>query len=84
MDEFPNHPKELYVHETIFLVNNGKERRYALIKAEDGIYNTVEVYVNKKAENPLGKVKLGEWSENRTRIYMIFTIHICCKRAIHI
>ena len=56
--------------ETIFLVNNGKERRYALIKAEDGIYNTVEVYVNKKAENPLGKVKLGEWSE---MIYDEFT-----------
>ena len=49
--------------EVVLLVNNGLERRYGLIVAEDGkTYSKIEVYRRKSDQKPLGSVKLGEWS----------------------
>lgn len=49
--------------ESIMLVNNGKERRYLLLKADDGAYNTIEVYRSKKDDAPIGVVTADAWSE---------------------
>ena len=49
--------------ESMLFVNNGKERRYLLLKKEHGCYTTIEVYGNKQALTPMGIVKVGGWSE---------------------
>jgi len=46
--------------ECTFLMNNGLERRYALITGEN--YDTVVIYKNKKDATPLGSAKVGEWT----------------------
>lgn len=50
--------------ETVLLINNGLERRYALLIAEDGInYTKVEVYASKKDTMPLATMVENEWSD---------------------
>lgn len=47
--------------EFTIIVSSGAEKRYALIlKNEAGIYDTVAIYRDKKAENPLATLKVGE------------------------
>jgi len=45
-------------------LNNGLLRRYAVITAnENGIYDTLAWYVDRKTAVPMAKIKVGEWSE---------------------
>ena len=39
-------------------------RFFVLTKNENGIYDTVNVYANRKSATPLGSCKVGEWSDN--------------------
>lgn len=48
--------------ETVLVVNNGREHRYGLLKATNGVFDTLEIYRRKKDEAPIGTVKLGQWS----------------------
>ncbi|MGI1658283.1 MAG: alkaline phosphatase family protein [Desulfitobacterium sp.] len=45
-------------------INNSLVRRFALITASNGEdYDTLTWYANKKSDNPLAIVKVGDWSE---------------------
>lgn len=50
--------------EVVLPVNTAQQSRYGLLIAEDGkTYNKLEIYASKQAEEPLGAVAAGEWSE---------------------
>lgn len=63
--DVPNDAKE-----GVYVLNSGLSRRPILLTANaNGIYDTIALYKNKRTEAPLGKAKIGEWSE---WIYDIF------------
>lgn len=50
--------------EVLLLVNSGRERRYGLIIAEDGVnYSKVEIYKSKKEQEPIGSALAGAWTD---------------------
>lgn len=50
--------------EAVIGLNKGLARRQVLITAADGgEYDTVSIYLNKKADHPMGMAKVGEWSD---------------------
>lgn len=49
--------------EAVYILNNGLLRRPILIvKNENGVYDTIRMYKNKRSDKPLGEAKVGEWS----------------------
>lgn len=50
--------------ESVYVLDSGLARRPILVTSnEQGIYDTVTLYKNKKTKTPLGTAKLGQWSE---------------------
>ncbi len=50
--------------EAVITLNKGLARRYAvLVTNEDGLYDKVLFYGDRKTEKPLGEAKVGTWSE---------------------
>lgn len=48
----------------VLTMNQGRTRRYAkFIKNDEGVYDALALFKNLKATEPLGTVKLGEYSE---------------------
>ena len=68
--------------EGVYILNSGLLRRPVLVIAnENGVYDTIKMYKNKRTEEPLAVAKVGEWSD---WIYDIFeddddTKHIAYK-----
>jgi len=44
-------------------VNGGKEYRFGLLLCNDGVYDTLEIYSDKDDNNPLGCIRVGQWSD---------------------
>lgn len=50
--------------EGVYVFNNGLLRRPVLVVTnEQGDYDTIRLYKNKRTEQPLGEAKVGEWSD---------------------
>ncbi len=49
--------------EVVLPVNNGQQRRFGLILAEDGKkYNKFQLFKSKQDDKPIGEAKAGDWS----------------------
>jgi predicted AlkP superfamily phosphohydrolase/phosphomutase len=49
--------------EMVLPVNSGRERRFGLIPAENGGYFKMQIYTRKQDKDPIGEVKVNEWSD---------------------
>lgn len=50
--------------EGVYILGNGLMRRPVLLTAnQDGVYDTVKLYKNKRTEQAMAQAKAGEWSE---------------------
>lgn len=49
--------------EAMYVFNEGLLRRPLLLVAnENGVYDTIRIYKNKRTEQPIGEAKVGQWS----------------------
>ena len=50
--------------EGVYILGNGLMRRQVLLTAnQDGVYDTLKLYKNKRTEQAMAQAKAGEWSE---------------------